>query len=263
MLGSLSVAVLLCPVLSPHTPYVSITFRYLGTSVQLSRPLTAPVCRCYGRPWSSHDRTGHCIQRFPRSPPPARVQWSSRSPAQTLRPAPPPGCTPPLCTGFCTVFMPPSYRSPAPCARVSVSALRFVQRAHETNRAPGEVFQKILSALRPALIPPHGAFVPAIVPTVSVLRRSPVQNQLVYLFRSVSVQVRPCFCAPCAESVPIARRSLCIILTLSSVRKSRSDLRVCHHSPTRPSLGSSQHGATSGAHAPHKAPDAIPGNPAP
>jgi len=72
MLGSLSVAVLLCPVLSPHTPYVSITFRYLGTSVQLSRPLTAPVCRCYGRPWSSHDRTGHCIQRFPRSPLPPR-----------------------------------------------------------------------------------------------------------------------------------------------------------------------------------------------
>lgn len=51
----------------------------------------------------------------------------------------------------------------------------------------------------------------------------------------------------CAELV-------CIILTLSSVRKSHSDLRVCQHSPIRPSLGSSQHGAASGAHAPHKAP---------
>lgn len=37
----------------------------------------------------------------------------------------------------------------------------------------------------------------------------------------------------CAELV-------CIILTLSSVRKSHSDLRVCHHSPPRASVGSSQ-----------------------
>ena len=208
MLGSLSVAVLLCPVLSPHTPYVSITFRYLGTSVQLSRPLTALVCRCYGRPWSSHDRTGHCIQRFPRSPlpprnpahlhsyrhphmrPPARVQWYTRSPAQTLRPAPSPGCTPPLCTGLCTVFMPPLCPCAAPCACLSVSALRFVQRAHETNRAPGEVFQKILSALRPALIPPHGAFVPAIVPTVSVLRQRLVHTNWYTPCPCASVQVR-------------------------------------------------------------------------
>lgn len=51
----------------------------------------------------------------------------------------------------------------------------------------------------------------------------------------------------CAELV-------CISLTLSSVRKSHSDLRVCHHSPIHPSLGSSQtRRGKRGAHAPHKA----------